>query len=786
MSRETDSSSSGAQGRGSAAYPSGTPPYGSSPYPSLHPDGQDGVGTGSHDEPAEAPEADGPRTETTLTTRIRINIPGSRPIPPVVMRKPMNDGEGDGPSADGSRDGSRGSETTGETVWPPSEPLSAAPSAASGAAAPAAGAPTASGQPPLPTRVQGATVRDKGTDGTDGSGSGSGSGAASASGDEKPTSDWFAPRKAPVTPPPSPTAPATAQGGGQRDGLPYFTDGTGADGGAPAGSTGPAAPSGPTTGPVSGLSSIASGVGPETTGQHQMPGAGPGAGSAPGAGSGSGSSPWPTVEPAAGTPRGGASAPSPYGTNPLTGMNGAGGMSDDTAVLTPQTDPRDDLPETGPGAGQGQGQGTGSGTEPGRGWEAVPGVGAPGPGAPGPGTPGPGTPGPGTPGPGPMTPPGYVSGDTLTSGIPVVQPEGPRSSFPSGPNLNPRLPDPPGAADFGQAAPVREEQPAPPPAPKPAAPAKKGRSKLVLLVAGVVVVAGGVYGAGLLLNHSDVPKGTTVLGVDIGGSTKDEAVVKIDSVLGKRAGLPLQLTVDGRKTQLAPGNAGLSLDSQETVRGASGGDYNPVSVVGSLFGGERVAEPVIPVDEEKLTVALTSLAGTSGTASDASVTFSTGKPVAVPGKPGKALDVQASMKKVRDAYREQVQSGKTVPVELPVVAKQPTISQAELDRAMNEFAEPAMSGQIKIMAGGKGIPFGPAKSLPKILSMKPQGGKLVPVYDLAALEKLCDGAFDQVMITSADGTKRPVTMEDVRDAMGRALVGKTQAERTQTIPLKAT
>ncbi|WP_316247061.1 hypothetical protein [Streptomyces sp. WAC05950] len=35
------------------------------------------------------PESDGPKTETTLTTRIRINIPGSRPIPPVVVRKSM-------------------------------------------------------------------------------------------------------------------------------------------------------------------------------------------------------------------------------------------------------------------------------------------------------------------------------------------------------------------------------------------------------------------------------------------------------------------------------------------------------------------------------------------------------------------------------------------------------------------------------------------------------------------------------------------------------------------------
>ncbi len=33
------------------------------------------------------------KTETTLTTRIRINIPGSRPIPPVVVRTPVGDAD---------------------------------------------------------------------------------------------------------------------------------------------------------------------------------------------------------------------------------------------------------------------------------------------------------------------------------------------------------------------------------------------------------------------------------------------------------------------------------------------------------------------------------------------------------------------------------------------------------------------------------------------------------------------------------------------------------------------
>ncbi|MGW5635234.1 hypothetical protein ACWEWQ_10220, partial [Streptomyces sp. NPDC003832] len=80
MSRETDSPSSGPNGRGGAAYPSGTPPYGTPAVPDGGPDAG-----------RSAAQPEERKTETTLTTRIRINIPGSRPIPPVVVRKPVAD-----------------------------------------------------------------------------------------------------------------------------------------------------------------------------------------------------------------------------------------------------------------------------------------------------------------------------------------------------------------------------------------------------------------------------------------------------------------------------------------------------------------------------------------------------------------------------------------------------------------------------------------------------------------------------------------------------------------------
>ncbi|WP_443051357.1 hypothetical protein [Streptomyces sp. NBC_00234] len=675
MSRETDSSSSGPQGRGGAAYPSGTPPYGSRQYPSLHPS-QDGPE--ATPEPAEPPRPEEPRTETTLTTRIRINIPGSRPIPPVVMRTPMADGDTSGGRPDAER--------TGSTPRP-------------GAATPSASA-NGAGSGPGPDGRDGGPADEP---------------PADKPAKEKSGSDWFAPRKAPTTTSVAGSSGAPADGPGRtpapaptppRADLPYFSDapqrpgdqgaprpgGSALDGLGAEAPGGPRdtpnlgvrtpGPAGPTTGPVTGGSSLT----PNLDGVH---GLGPGG------------------------PAGARSAfpPGPGGVPPR--------MSDDTAILTPQAP----APEPGPG--------------------------------------------------------GHVSGDTLTSGIPVV-PTDARSPFAPGPG------GPGGArtdAAMGSGPGVPSPAPAPRPVPKAAAPAKKGRSKLVLLGAGVVVLAGVAYGAGLLLNHSEVPKGTTVLGVDIGGGTKEEAVGKLEAALGERATAPLQLSVDGKTEKLVPQKAGLTLDSQETVREAAGSDYNPVSVIGSLFGGERPADPVIPVDEEKLGVALTDLAGISGTAHDGTIKFEPNKAIAVPGRTGKALDVNQSLISVRDAYRAQVQTGTSSVVELPVTSREPSITQAELDRAMNEFAKPAMSGLITIQAGPKEIDFGPARSLPQILSMKAIDGRLVDYYDKKAIDTLLDGVFDGVMAVKGDGKKHQVSADDVAQAMKTALVGKTAAERTVRIDL---
>ncbi|MFG3076281.1 hypothetical protein [Streptomyces sp. NPDC048225] len=763
MSRETDSSSSGPHGRGGAAYPSGTPPYGT---PTASDAGADAGRSATRPEER--------KTETTLTTRIRINIPGSRPIPPVVVRKPVADG------ADTAAD----TEATTTAERPAPTPSAAAPTPA----------PEAPAEPAQPAQ----------------------------SGEDKPTSDWFAPRK---------SGPGKgAQGGGS-------TNGAGLPGGSAVGAGTPGAPGTPGTrgaGPTgSGAPGAGAGARPGggsgrpggvvgsmnapgvsrsgsaggaarsgATGGPVAPGHGGGTGSfdvtealaaGPLGGNGNGNGPRPGTDAGAGSRR----EDLPYGAGEGRSEQDAGASGGQHNGLNGQS-PYGGGPQGPAGPTSGPATGEGRLTPPPAGdfdFQALGAPGAPagqapqdlrgpgGPGGPAGRVPGAGPdaarPGPGgglsddtailtpqRPAPPGMGNPDNVSGNTVTSGIPVV-PGGRGTPFqdPSGdgprPHTPPKLPEPVSPPPAGSAK-----------AAKPAK--KKGRKKLPLLVGGVVVVAGVAYGSGLLMNRSEVPKGTSVLGVDIGGGTRDDAVERLDKALGARADKPLKLTVGGDTVSLKPDQAGLQLDTQATASDAATSDYNPMSVIGSLFGQKRVVEPAMPVDEEKLHAALENAAGGAGSVAEGTVTFESGKAVPVYGKAGQGIDVAKSTEAVRAAYRSQVETGTAAAVNVPTTTKQPTVSNAEVDRMLKEFAQPAMSARVTVQTdAAHSIQMSPEKSLWKFLRVTAVDGKLVDKPDLNALKALYGQTFDGVLITRANGQKTAVTPQDVYGAMRQALKSKT-------------
>ena len=77
---------------------------------------------------------------------------------------------------------------------------------------------------------------------------------------------------------------------------------------------------------------------------------------------------------------------------------------------------------------------------------------------------------------------------------------------------------------------------------------------------------------------------------------------------------------------------------------------------------------------------LVGCSGGSGSAQDGTIKFTSGKAVPVYGKAGKGIDAAKAESAVVDAYRSQVETGTAAAVTVPTTTKQPTVSNAEVDR----------------------------------------------------------------------------------------------------------
>jgi hypothetical protein len=349
----------------------------------------------------------------------------------------------------------------------------------------------------------------------------------------------------------------------------------------------------------------------------------------------------------------------------------------------------------------------------------------------------------------------YVSSSTPINGLPAVPPPA--------------------------AAPVKPEETASGTA-SGARPARKGRSKRALAGAGLIGAIAVAYGAGLLMGHADVPNGTIVLSTNIGGKSKDDAVKALDAAMGNRATAPLQIQIGNQTEQLDPKLAGLGIDTDETVRKIAHRDYNPIPVISSLFGGTRDVAPAITVDQDKLGSALQALSARTGSGSDGMVKFVDGKPVAVPGTPYQAVDLNLAARQITAAYTQRAETGQSASVTPSVTMQQPKVTQAALEEAIKTIGDPAMSGRITVVAGAKQLPFSPQKSLSKILTIVPASqGQLTLHFDLQVLQQLYGNSFAGVLLVRGDGSKTPVTPQDVASAMMPEL-RKTAATKIATIP----
>src|SRR5918998_5764659 len=170
----------------------------------------------------------------------------------------------------------------------------------------------------------------------------------------------------------------------------------------------------------------------------------------------------------------------------------------------------------------------------------------------------------------------------------------------------------------------------------PAPPPEKSRRRRwpMLAAAGATLV---VLGAGTALAGyayaGDVPRGTTVMGVDLGGLSRADAATRLGAALAERDTLaaPVKVRIGDKDGRVQPQDVGLAVDVDATVADAA--RRTP-----RLWGSRDVA-PTVTVDAARLDAALRPQAASVAQAlTTPSVTYDGLEPVATYAVPGKGLD----------------------------------------------------------------------------------------------------------------------------------------------------
>ena len=264
-----------------------------------------------------------------------------------------------------------------------------------------------------------------------------------------------------------------------------------------------------------------------------------------------------------------------------------------------------------------------------------------------------------------------------------------------------------------------------------------GRKQLAGIIAaaglGVLVVG---YGAAFAFAGDKIPGDTTVLGIPVGGLSESAAKAKLETGLKDRLAQPVTLKAGESTYQVDPVEAGLSVDVAATVDAAGAGrSLAPGHIWHALTGGDAI-QPVVTKDDAKLQAAVAKLAKqVNRPATDGTITFKNAKPVQHAAADGLQLDNAKARGILLAAYPAD-----GTPDDLAVTVTKPQADAEAIQKAMTEFADPAMSGPIRLTVGSKSVELTPEELAPG-LAVTVKDGKITPSVSTKLLEPLFQRRF---------------------------------------------
>jgi len=278
-----------------------------------------------------------------------------------------------------------------------------------------------------------------------------------------------------------------------------------------------------------------------------------------------------------------------------------------------------------------------------------------------------------------------------------------------------------------------------------------GRAVLAVVVV-LAVLVGGSWVAAYELAGDKLRHGTKVAGIDVGDKTPDQAARALQAGLAGRMARPITVVVGGKRIAVDPADAGLSLDADATVAGgAAVRTWNPVDLWNHYTDGGDL-EPVVRTDDAKLAALARRIDAQAGSpAKDGAVRLTSTRVAVTDPVVGKAVDVGELDRALRSAY---LSSGDRQ-VGLTLHEVSPTIDADDVQKAVDDFANPAMTGPVTLVFGKSPVLLRP-QQFAKAISLVAKGGELAPVVDATTLRRVLDRALAADRTAPVDATVRLV------------------------------
>jgi vancomycin resistance protein YoaR len=261
---------------------------------------------------------------------------------------------------------------------------------------------------------------------------------------------------------------------------------------------------------------------------------------------------------------------------------------------------------------------------------------------------------------------------------------------------------------------------------------KAGGRLVLLLLLGLAVLLGALYVGAWAIAGDNVPRGTTVSGVSIGGHPQDQAAERLQAGLADRVNEPIEVLIDGNRVQVEPARAGLSVDYDASVAEAGGERSWDPSRLWDYFTGGDDLEAVVEVDDTAFDALVARLDKRHGREPrEGAVGFQGDQVTTVQPRAGEALDPA----ELRDALATAYVDEQRAAAEVELVSSPPDIDQTDVARARNEFANPAVRSAVELRFEGSSIRLEPKDYTPA-LSLAPVKGRLEPRLDTQRLDRL--------------------------------------------------